>query len=374
MRLRFRKGALRAHPLRDALGRRGGGWGIVASVRITEVGVILDRVMTATWAIQATANPLILNMRHAWHVDASPAERVLHHTSRNRRVISMTSSEKMSQEKYWSSDGGDIWLKNLQNFESMISPIGEHLIKVALQSKPDRIVDIGCGGGATTLELAKLVGEDGSIIGVDISSALIEECRRRAQKAGISNIEFVCGDAAATNLPTGWAQLVLSRFGVMFFKEPVKAFSKLSNDLSSDGHLAFSCWAGLSENPWMHELLEILAKYVSLPIPDPRAPGPFAFADPDYISVILSESSYKDINIDAWSGNLLIGASGMTSENAAEFLLSSSSLVRSIKQDIEIHEEEIYGKLVKRLNLYFSDGGVHMPAKAWIVTASNGRQ
>lgn len=150
-------------------------------------------------------------------------------------TASMNKQQQKTMEQYWSTEGGDTWLQNLDYFESMIAPIGRSLVSDTLTDEHKRIIDIGCGGGATTFRLASIVGDKGSIIGVDISEALIADCRQRARTAGLTNVEFKCGDAATIALPKDWAQLVLSRFGVMFFKEPVVAFKNISQSLSEGG-------------------------------------------------------------------------------------------------------------------------------------------
>ena len=274
-----------------------------------------------------------------------------------------------SQEQYWSTEGGEIWLNNLNHFESMIEPIGQALMNLASKHPRSNIVDIGCGGGAMALELAELIGNDCSILGVDISKSLITECRARAEKLRLTNVEFICSDAASLALPDQWAELVLSRFGVMFFEEPIMAFMNIANTLVDGGHIAFSCWGPISENPWMNELLEILGAYTVLPKPEPGAPGPFAFSNPDYITTILTSAGFRNIEINPWSGDLLIGSPGMDTATTAQFLMRSSALVQNLKESIIDVQHEIFSKLEGQLGLFFKNGGVYMPAKAWIVSA-----
>lgn len=274
-----------------------------------------------------------------------------------------------SQEQYWSTEGGDIWLQNLQNFESMIDPIGQFLIKETITNNHKYIIDIGCGGGATTLEIAKLIGSGGFVIGIDISQSLIAHCGNRVDKNGIKNTEFICGDAGSIELPMAWADLVISRFGVMFFKDPALAFSHLSQSMKPSAELAFSCWAHLDENPWMSILLTVLGKYVEIQRPEPKAPGPFAYSNTDYLRSILTSAGYQNINIKSWSGELLIGAPGMSSQDVARFLLSSSSLVRSIKNYISDNNKNILDELTQELEIFHKNNGIYMPAKSWIISA-----
>lgn len=275
-----------------------------------------------------------------------------------------------SQEQYWATEGGDIWLKYLQNFESMIAPIGKHLIETKLADNYRNIIDIGCGGGATTFAIANSIGMNGSVIGVDISQSLIRDCRLRAESQGIKNIEFICGDAASIEMPEEWADLVISRFGVMFFKEPVIAFSHIAQSLKPSGTLAFSCWAPVTDNPWMNKLLTILSKYTSIPKPEPGAPGPFAFSNPYHIRTILIDAGYKDIEVNDWSGDLLIGKPGTSPQDVGRFLMNTSLLVRNVQNSISDMETAILDELTHQLDKYYKNGSVYMPAKSWIITAN----
>jgi len=275
-----------------------------------------------------------------------------------------------TQEQYWSEEGGDIWLHNLQNFESMIAPVGQFLIGDSLENIHKKVIDVGCGGGATTFMIAEAIGADGSIIGIDISRALINNCLDRAKNQAVGNIQFICGDAASIELPRAWADLIISRFGVMFFKDPESAFSHIGQSLRPSGKLSFSCWGPLSENPWMNILLTILGKHTQLPEAEPRSPGPFAYSDRDYIWSILTSAGYKSIELKVWSGDLLIGTPGMSPKDAAQFLFSSSSLVRRIKNKIADREERIFDEFVRELEAYVKNDGVWMPAKSWIVSAT----
>ena len=274
-----------------------------------------------------------------------------------------------SQEQYWSTDGGEIWLKNLKHFESMIEPIGQVLIQIAMSQAGSNVIDIGCGGGATTLKLAELIGDTGSVIGLDISKSLIAECRQRAEQLRLLNVEFICGDAATVVFPDQWADLALSRFGVMFFEEPIMAFMNIGNSLKKNGSIIFSCWGPIDENPWMNELLKILSDYTDLPKPEPGTPGPFAFAQPDYITTVIGSAGYSNIEIIPWSGNLLIGSPGMDTVETVKFLLRSSALVQNLKEALVDVQQDIFDRLVKKLDTYYKINGVYMPAKAWIVSA-----
>jgi hypothetical protein len=120
----------------------------------------------------------------------------------------------------------------------------------------------------------------------------------------------------------------------------------------------------------MNRLLTILGKYTALPKPEPGAPGPFAYSNTDYIRSILASAGYQNIEVEAWSGELLIGLPGMSPENVARFLFSSSSLVRSVKNNITEMETTIFYEFTQELAKFYKNGGVYMPAKSWIISAN----
>ena len=287
---------------------------------------------------------------------------------RENEQMSMTASIE-SQEQHWAGEGGDRWLAYHQFFEQMIDPIGQSLIEKAQLRENENCIDIGCGAGVTTIKIAQAVGKNGSVIGVDISQALIQACRARAHEKKLENINFISGDAAQIMLQNKIADCLFSRFGAMFFKSPVAAFHHLHQTLKPGGRLALSCWAAINANLWMSEIRDVLAGHLELPMPQPRAPGPFAFAEPSYIEEILDASGFEDILITPWTGTLIIGGRDGTPEDTASSLLNAFSIANPLKDEPLTKKERIHAALSDRLSSYHTEGGILMPAKAWVVTA-----
>ncbi len=269
----------------------------------------------------------------------------------------------------WAGALGEKWLANLDKFENMIAPIGDALIAEAKPARGENVIDIGCGGGATTLAIARAVAQTGTATGLDISPALSTEVLRRAAADGIRNISCITADATTAKLPKSAYDLIFSRFGVMFFSDPVRAFANLRGALKPGGRLAFACWAPATENQWLLSVMGVLPKYVELPAPVPRAPGPFAFAEPNYVKEILTGAGFADIRIDAWRGVQFLAGKGSTPKSATEFVLTALSVGDIVKAQTPDIQAKIQRDVEDVFAQFATPEGVAMQATAWIVKA-----
>ncbi len=211
------------------------------------------------------------------------------------------------QPTFWNEEGGRRWVQNIQRVERMIEPLSARLLHHAAPQPGERVLDVGCGGGVTSAALARAVGSSGRVLGVDVSAVILDVARERFGSTG--NLDFALGDAAAMPLQRGGFDLLVSRFGVMFFADPVAAFAHLRTALAPDGRLAFICWRALDQNPWMAECVR--AAFTVLPRPEPQpphAPGPYAFADGGRLRDILGASGYGAISIDPLDHPLDLGS------------------------------------------------------------------
>jgi SAM-dependent methyltransferase len=211
----------------------------------------------------------------------------------------------------WAGEMGQRWLHHLDQFESMISPVGEALLARADYQPGERVVDIGCGGGASSRAIAQRVAPSGSVFGIDISPELIDEAQRRADIAGICNATYVAADAASIQLPSAPFDRLHSRFGSMFFTDPAPAFRNLGGMLRRGGRADFGVWAPAKDSPWVAGLMGVIRKYIDMPKPEPHAPGPFALDDPEYFGGLLKQAGFTDIDFHLWRGSQLIGGAGV---------------------------------------------------------------
>ncbi|MGH6904673.1 MAG: class I SAM-dependent methyltransferase, partial [Geminicoccaceae bacterium] len=204
------------------------------------------------------------------------------------------------QAEYWNSESGRPWIACQEALDQRLAPLTEVLIARARIGAGECVIDVGCGTGATTLQLADAVGAHGSVLAIDISEPLLAVARRRVMQGGHPNVRLVRGDAQTHRFERACYDLAVSRFGVMFFGDPVGAFGNLARGLRPGGRLAFVCWAPLDDNPWFALPLQVGIERLGPPEPRPRrAPGPLALSEPDYVREILSAAGFTGVQIDS---------------------------------------------------------------------------
>jgi SAM-dependent methyltransferase len=187
------------------------------------------------------------------------------------------------QLAFWNGPGGRTWVVRQEHTDIILAPVSEALLVLAAPRAGERVLDVGCGCGASTLELARAVGPAGHVAALDISGPMLAEGQARAQAAGIANVDWELADAATAALH-GF-DLLVSNFGLMFFGDPVMAFTHLRSAANPGARMAFACWRPLAENPWIKVPMDAVPCHLPpRPNPDPQAPGMFAFADPRRVS------------------------------------------------------------------------------------------
>jgi len=276
----------------------------------------------------------------------------------------MEPSPNADQVEYWNTAAGETWVRFQDQLDRQIAPLGRAAMRALAPAAGEQILDIGCGCGQTSLELAAAVGAQGRVTGVDISRLMLGVARNRPVPAGAAAPVFEEADAQTAVL--GRFDAAFSRFGVMFFSDPVAAFRNIHAALKPAGRLAFACWRPFEENVWMRAPMEAALPYLpELPPADPLAPGPFAFADPDRIRGILSQAGFRDIAIAPHDE--LIG--GADIEASLELALRVGPLARVLREAPEVGDV-LGGPLRAALERFLTpEGVVLMPAAIWVVTA-----
>lgn len=201
-----------------------------------------------------------------------------------------------AQITHWREQGGAGWVSGQDRMDRQLRPIGD-LVRERLAPKPgEAVVDVGCGTGQTTLQLADAVGPDGRVVGVDISTPMLALARERA--GARDNVSFLEDDAQTHSFAPASFDALFSRFGVMFFDDPVAAFANLGAAMRPGGRLSFACWRPPQQNLWMSEGVRVIASLLPPPPPPPPdAPGPYAFADPDRVRTILTSAGWSAVEI-----------------------------------------------------------------------------
>ena len=274
------------------------------------------------------------------------------------------------QADHWNS-GDDVghWVNEQSRYDGMLAPFVPVILDAAGISGTDRVLDVGCGCGATTLAAARRA-ERGHAHGVDLSAPMLERARDDAERGGVTNATFEQADAQVHAFEEGAYDAVISRFGVMFFDDSVAAFANLHRAVRDDGRLAFVCWQERAANEWMTVPLGALVQHVPPPPPPPPgAPGMFGLAESDHVRRVLDQSGWRDISIDAHSMPLLVGGPGTLDDSVG--FLRSGSMGRGLLSGADPQtQEQALSAMRAALAAHVTDDGVRLGSSVWLVTAT----
>jgi SAM-dependent methyltransferase len=273
------------------------------------------------------------------------------------------------QIQYWNETAGPKWVTLQRVLDDQIRPLGQLAMERAGLRAGERVLDVGCGCGDTTVELARRVAPGGTATGVDISAPMLERARQQAREQQVA-ARFEQADAQTHPFPPASADVVFSRFGVMFFADPTAAFANLRRTLAPGGRLAVVCWQALPENPWMFVPLGAALQFLPPPpMMTPDAPGPFAFADRARVGKILTDAAFGDVQFEDVRRTLRIGA-GADVDQTVEFLLQMGPAAAALREspDPEL-VPRVAAAVRTALQPYVTADGVRMDSASWVVTA-----
>ena len=276
--------------------------------------------------------------------------------------------KNIKQKQFWSGAGGDVWVDKQREMDIMLNPLGERVIQGLDLKEETKILDIGCGCGATTLEIAKIVNQ-GEVIGVDISEPMLERATQTASDMALTNISYQVKDVQVDEMPNKYFDIAFSRFGVMFFEDPFKAFNNINHSLKDNGQLSFVCWQHASLNPWQSLSIQVIKEFLDLPAPPPKSPGPFAFEDKSYIEEILNASGFRDIEIKDNQEDIVMFSGKSIREACEDYLTINPVVTEMLKNSPSELREEILEALIGKFSNYHKDDGLLFPSATWIVTA-----
>lgn len=275
------------------------------------------------------------------------------------------------QIEYWNGDAGKRWADCDALMESILSPITAALLEHLDLDGCKAALDVGCGGGSQSVQLARRLGPGSTVTGIDISAPMLAVAREKANAPApdCAKLEFVQADASSFAFEAQGFDLLFSRFGVMFFDDPQAAFANMATALRPGARLAFACWRGLRDNDWAWLPLQTALQHVPPPEPpDPHAPGPFALADEDRVNDILSGAGLTDIAMQTHAATMVFGDDG-TLEGAISQLARIGPLSRLLAEQPDEVERQVSAGLATDLQPYFSDGALRLPGSVWFVTA-----
>lgn len=266
--------------------------------------------------------------------------------------------------RYWSEDCGPNWVRDEVVYELMLAPFNEVLVGAVEPLAGKRVLEVGCGFGSTALALA---AGGAKVHGVDISPPMIDRARERAVAAK-ADATFAVADAQEAELG-GPYDAIASRFGVMFFAEPERAFANFARAVRPGGQLAFVCWQTLDRNPWMGSATEVIRSLLADP-PPPGSPtaGPFAFGDRAHVEGILTNSGWSDVTISPVETSVHMGGNGGVA-GAVDQMLGSSAVKALLAMGDASLRERAAELLARRLAAHVDRGVVRFAASAWLVQA-----
>ena len=275
------------------------------------------------------------------------------------------------QITYWNEAAAPKWIRYQDVLDEQLRSLGERTMDLGAIGAGERVLDVGCGCGATTLEIARRVGSSGAVVGIDISAPMLAHAQDRIRAAGAANVELRNADAQTHAFGSERFDLVYSRFGVMFFADPGRAFANLRRALRPGGRLAFVCWQSLDKNPWMAVPMAAAAREIAFPPPPaPGTPGPFAFADAARVRGILEEAGFGDSTFTAHEEVLTIGGTRSLAE-AVEFLVQMGPTGAALRQADADAAVRVQAVVKSALTPYVTRAGVRMDSAAWIVGGVN---
>jgi SAM-dependent methyltransferase len=269
--------------------------------------------------------------------------------------------------EFWNSTMGHAWVSQ----QAVISDVFTSVTSVSLDAagvKPgEHVIDIGCGTGDTLLAFARAVGPSGAALGVDVSVPMLDFARHRAVEARLGNAAFALSDATNHAFEPGWADLVYSRFGVMFFEEPVRAFTNIRSGMKAGGRLVFVCFRTMPESPWFRVPIEAARPHLPPQPPvDPTAPGMFSFAREDRLRGILTEAGFREIAIKATD----VPIHGKDITQSMAFITQAGPLPALLENASDEQRERATDAVRNALAAKIGADGMGLHVGLWLVSAS----
>jgi ubiquinone/menaquinone biosynthesis C-methylase UbiE len=267
------------------------------------------------------------------------------------------------QAAFWNGPGGKMWLGAYERIQRGIAGFSEIALKAAAARPGERVLDVGCGTGGTTAELAQAIGANGHVLGVDISEPLIGAARALA----LDNATFDVGDATAYPFAAASFDLVFSRFGVMFFADPVAAFRNIRRAMKPAGRLVFICWRTPQENPWAAVPMRAAMPYLPpMERPGPEDPGQYSFGDRTRVDRILTQAGLADLSFEPV--DLMLNQGGSIPE-VLERIGDFGPLARAFKDVAPDQVARAKAAIGEALEPYAKPEGVMLAGACWLVRA-----
>lgn len=266
----------------------------------------------------------------------------------------------------WDGDEGEQWTENADRYDAVAVSYTSRLLAAAGITAGERVLDIGCGTGETT-RLAARAATYGSALGVDLSARMLKRADERSREEGITNADFVQADAQVHRFDESSFDVVISRFGAMFFSDPVAAFRNIASAVRPGGRLALLSWQELAKNEWVGSFRNALAAGRSLPSPPPGAPGPFGLADAAQVRRILDEAGLREVALVNADEAMWFGADTADAWSFVTGMGMVKGLTEGLHDDAKTSALD---QLRQVLVAHETEAGVVFKGSAWLITAA----
>jgi SAM-dependent methyltransferase len=271
----------------------------------------------------------------------------------------------VEQAAAWDGEEGERWTADAERYERAGRRSWQRFLDADLVSPSDTVLDVGCGTGQPTREVARIASL-GSAVGIDLSGPMLHHARARSAADGLTNVEYVQGDAQVHPFEPGAFDLAMSSFGAMFFGDPVAAFTNIGRGVRHGGRLALLAWRELARNEWLMALRGALALGRELPVPPPDAPSPFALADPDRVRSILCSAGFEQVELAPIDEPIELGADA---DDAFAFM-RTMGIVAGLTHDLDDADRARALDELQRVAVDHDTGdGVLLGTSAWLITA-----
>jgi SAM-dependent methyltransferase len=269
------------------------------------------------------------------------------------------------QAAAWDGHEGDAWTDHADRYNRAGRRTWQRLLDAQIVERTDRVLDIGCGTGASTRDVARIAA-DGHATGIDLSTRMLDLARRQAAEEGLDNAHFVKADAQVHPFEPDAYDVAISSFGVMFFNDPVAAFTNIGQGLRPGGRLAVLAWRTLAENEWLVSLRAALAVGRELPLPPPDAPTPFSLAEPERVHRIMGSAGFEAIALHPLDEPIDLGTDA---RDALEFS-GSMGIVAGLTEGLD---DDGRGEAMANLAALFeaseTAAGVLLGSASWLISA-----